>query len=379
MVVAITGASGFVGRVVVPLLVGQGRRVRALMRAGGALRSDGALQAGGALLSGEVARSAGAGRFGGAAPSGTARMAGVEIVTGDLLRRESLAELVRGADVVIHLAAAITVGDTFDAAAYHVNMEGTRLLLEAARAAGVRRFIQVSSVVVFEQAPYDQVLNEDRSLALGSVYDYERSKLTAHTMALSFNAPDFEVVVLAPTAVVGPYDWRPSRIGEMVMNLYRRRIPAIFAGGIDFVDVRDIAAALVASVDRGRPGQVYLLSGGWHSLTELRDVVAAAAVGPVAAAAAAVAAGKGGRVGRSLLPLVLPLWLVRVAVPLVKVFSAVTGRFRYFNYAAINKLVDSNRRVDPSKARAELDFTSRPFAETIGDTVEWFRQEGYLT
>ena len=361
MVVAITGASGFVGRVVVPLLVGQGRRVRALMRAGGALRSDGA------LLSGEVARSAGAGRFGGAAPSGTARMAGVEIVTGDLLRRESLAELVLGADVVIHLAAAITVGDTFDAAAYHVNMEGTRLLLEAARAAGVRRFIQVSSVVVFEQAPYDQVLNEDRSLALGSVYDYERSKLTAHTMALSFNAPDFEVVVLAPTAVVGPYDWRPSRIGEMVMNLYRGRIPAIFAGGIDFVDVRDIAAALVASVDRGTPGQVYLLSGGWHSLAELRDVVAA------------VAAGKGGRAGGPVLPLVLPLWLVRGAVPLVKVFSAVTGRFRYFNYAAINKLVDSNRRVDPSKARAELGFTSRPFAETIGDTVEWFRQEGYLT
>ena len=378
MVVAITGASGFVGRVVVPLLVGQGRRVRALMRAGGALRSGGAWQAGGALLSGEVAGSAGSvgsagvGQSGGAAPSETARMAGVEIVTGDLLRRESLAELVRGADVVIHLAAAITVGDTFDAAAYHVNMEGTRLLLEAARAAGVCRFIQVSSVVVFEQAPYDQLLNEDRSLALGSVYDYERSKLTAHTMALSFNAPDFEVVVLAPTAVVGPYDWRPSRIGEMVMNLYRRRIPAIFAGGIDFVDVRDVAAALVASVDRGTPGQVYLLSGGWHSLAELRDAVAAVA-------AVAVAAGKGGRVGRSVLPLVLPLWLVRGAVPLVKVFSAVTGRFRYFNYAAINKVVDSNRRVDPSKARAELGFTSRPFAETIGDTVAWFRQEGYLT
>ena len=327
MVIAMTGASGFVGRVVAPLLVGRGCRVRALVRSAG--------------------------------PAG---MAGVEMVTGDLLRKESLAELVRGADVVIHLAAAITVGDRFDSEAFRVNSEGTRLLLEAALAAGVRRFIQVSSVIVFEQAPYDRVLNEDRPLALESAYDYERSKLAAHTMALSFNAPGFEVIVLAPTAVIGPYDWRPSRIGEMVMNLYRGRIPAIFDAGIDFVDVRDVAAALVASLDHGRPGQVYLLSGGWRSLAELRDAVAFAAVK-----------------GRRVLPLTLPLWLVRGAVPLVRVFSAVTGALRYFNRAAIDKLVYSNRHVDASRARAELGFASRPFAETIRDTVEWFRQEGYIS
>lgn len=286
------------------------------------------------------------------------------MVTGDLLRGESLAELVRGADMVIHLAAAITVGDMFDAAAFRVNSEGTRLLLEAARAAGVRRFVQVSSVVVFEQTPYDRVLDEDRSLALGSAYDYERSKLAAHTMALSFNTPGFKVVVLAPTAVVGPCDWRPSRIGEMVINLYKGRIPAIFAGGIDFVDVRDVAAALVASLDHGRPGQVYLLSGGWHSLVDLRDAVAAV---------------KWGRVSGPVLPLMLPLWLVRGVVPLVKVFSRLTGRLRYFNRAAIDKLVYSNRHVDASRARAELGFTSRPFAETIKDTVDWFRGEGYIT
>lgn len=339
MVIAMTGASGFVGRVVAPLLVGRGCRVRALVRSAG--------------------------------PAG---MEGVEIVTGDLLRKESLVELVRGADVVIHLAAAITVGDRFDSEAFRVNSEGTRLLLEAARAAGVRRFIQVSSVIVFEQAPYDQLLNEDRPLALESAYDYERSKLAAHTMALSFNAPGFEVIVLAPTAVIGPYDWRPSRIGEMVMNLYRGRIPAIFDAGIDFVDVRDVAAALVASLDRGRPGQVYLLSGGWRSLAELRDAVAFA-----------FAAVRGGRVGaaarmeRRVLPIMLPLWLVRGAVPLVRVFSAVTGALRYFNRAAIDKLVYSNRHVDSARARAELGFASRPFAETIRDTVEWFRQEGYIS
>ena len=346
MVIAMTGASGFVGRVVAPLLVGRGCRVRALVRG-----------------------SSRAGEGGAAAAAG---MEGVEIVTGDLLQGERLAELVRGADVVIHLAAAITVGDRFDSEAFRVNSEGTRLLLEAARAAGVRRFIQVSSVIVFEQAPYDRVLNEDRPLALESAYDYERSKLAAHTMALSFNAPGFEVIVLAPTAVIGPYDWRPSRIGEMVMNLYRGRIPAIFDAGIDFVDVRDVAAALVASLDRGRPGQVYLLSGGWRSLAELRDAVAFAAVKGWRVGGAA-------RKGRRVLPLTLPLWLVRGAVPLVRVFSAVTGALRYFNRAAIDKLVYSNRHVDASRARAELGFASRPFADTIRDTVEWFRQEGYIS
>lgn len=211
-----------------------------------------------------------------------------------------------GADVVIHLAAAITVSDKFDAEAFRVNSEGTRLLLDAARAAGVPRFVQVSSVVVFEQAPYDQPLNEDRALAAESGYDYERSKSAAHRLALAYNAPGFEVVVLAPTAVIGPYDRRPSRIGEMVINLYRGRVPAIFPGGIDFVDVRDVAAAVAAACRLGQPGKVYLLSGGWHSLVDLRNAIAVV---------------KGGRVWGP----EAPLWLVRSAVPLVKIFSAGAG------------------------------------------------------
>lgn len=337
MVIAMTGVSGFVGRVVAPLLVAQGHRVRGLVRAGGVLPAG-----------------ARPGESGAAAA-----VPGVELVVGDLLRAESLAELVRGVDVVIHLAASITVSDTFDEAAYRVNTEGTRLLLDAARAAGVRRFVHVSSVVVFSQAPYDEPLYEGRGYAAESAYDYERSKLAAHLLALSYNGPGFEVIALAPTAVIGPYDSRPSRIGETVVKIYRGRVPAIFSGGIDFVDVRDVASAIVSALTLGSPGRTYLLAGGWHSLASLRDVIASVA-------------------GRRIWLPVLPVWLVRAAVLFVRVITQGTGWFRYFNRAAIDKVLYSNRHVDPARARAELGFTSRPFAETVSDTIEWFRDQGII-
>jgi dihydroflavonol-4-reductase len=212
---------------------------------------------------------------------------------------------------------------------------------------------------VFRQAPYDEVLDEGRAYAGAAPYDYERSKRFSHELALSYNAPGFEVIALAPTAVIGPYDYRPSRIGETVINLYRGRIPAIFSGGIDFVDVRDVAEAIVAALTHGSPGGVYLLSGGWHSLASLRDAVALVA-------------------GRRIKVPVLPVWLVRAAVPFVRVITRLTGRLGYFNRAAIDKVTFSNRRVDSSRARADLGFDARPFDTTVRDTVQWFREQGVL-
>ncbi len=119
MKIAVTGASGFIGQVLVPLLSGQGHSLQLLTRQ--------------------------------SVPAAT--QANIVYILGDLLQVHSLNRLVAGTDVVINAAAMISISDAADKEAFKVNTEGTRLLLAAAKQAGVKRFIHVSSVAAFEQAP----------------------------------------------------------------------------------------------------------------------------------------------------------------------------------------------------------------------------------
>jgi len=325
MKVAITGASGFIGKVLVPLLSAQGHALQLLSRAtAAATASD-----------------------------------NIRFIHGDLLQEASLKRLVAGADVVIHLAAMITMGDEMDKDAFELNTGGTRLLLAAARQAGVRRFIYLSSVTAFEQAPYDEPMDERRGPATALPYSYTASKVMAQAAALDSNNSGFEVIVLAPTAVIGPMDERPSMMGKAIISMYKGNLPALFPGGVDFVDVRDVAAAIVSALTGGESGKVYLLSGEWLTLKALNRQIAAIK-------------GK-----RSMIP-VLPLGLVLGLLPFINWWARITGSAPYYTRQAVDQLIYSNKRIDHSKAAAALHFRPRPIAETVSDEIAWFRQNGFF-
>jgi len=325
MKIAVTGASGFIGQVLNPLLKGQGHTLRLLTRQ----------------------------------PVQASNQENIAFIHGDLLQQNSLNRLVAGADIVIHLAASISVSDNADAEAFQVNTEGTRLLLAAAQQAGVRRFIHLSSVAAFEQMPYDEPMNESRGPATAQPNSYDASKVIAQATALACNSSGFEVIVLAPTAVTGPFDQRPSLLGKAIINMYKGKVPALFPGGVDFVDVRDVAAAIVSTLTDGVPGNVYLLSGEWVSLKTLGMLVASI---------------KGKRKG----PPVLPLGLVFGLLPLVKLWARITGQPPYYSRQAVHQLIRSNKRIDHSMAMAALHFKPRPFEKTIRDEIKWFRDNGFL-
>lgn len=324
MTIAITGASGYLGQVLTPLLAAGGHSLRLLVRS--PLPAD--------------------------IPS-------TQLISGDLLCRESLEALVQGAEAVIHMGAVISIQDKPDAHALAVNVDGTRYLLEASLNAGVRRFIQVSSVAAFNQAPIDQPMREDRRTAASEQHTYDYSKSISQQMALSYNQRGMEVIALAPSALFGPFDTKPSLIGKAIISMCKGRVPALLPGGVDFVDVRDVAAAIVASLERGEPGSVYLLSGKWVSLEDFAKEVGIAR-------------------GKKLSLPVLPLWLICGSLPFVKALGSLTGAPPYYTRQAIRNLVCSNRKIDSSRARAELQFEPRPFQETLKDTIAWFRQTGML-
>lgn len=325
MRIAITGASGYIGTVLTPLLLSRGHTLRLLTRKQPPTHSPD----------------------------------GIEFVYGHLLDPESLQELVAEVDVVIHLAAMISVDDKPNENLFLVNTGGTRSLASAAMQAGVKRFIHLSSVTAFNQAPYNERMDESRGVATDIQHSYDHSKAVSQAIALEYNGNGMEVIVLAPTAVMGPYDQQPSLIGKAVVNMYKGKIPALFPGGVDFVDVRDVAGAIVNAISMGTPGKAYLLSGQWVSLVTLSKET-----GRI----------KGKRIS---LP-VVPLWLVFSMLPLVRMLAALRGGPPFYTRQSVYNLIYSNKKIDHSKAQAELQFHPRAFTETLQDTIDWFKQTGAI-
>jgi dihydroflavonol-4-reductase len=283
----------------------------------------------------------------------------VDYITGDLLNKESLQELVTGADAVIHLAAMISVDDRQDEYLFRVNTTGTRLLAEAAMQSSVQRFIHISSVTAFRQAPYDQRMDESRGLLRTARYSYDYSKAVSQSIVLEYDEYGLEVLVLAPTAVIGPYDGKPSLLGKAIVKMYTGKIPALLPGGVDFVDVRDVAGAIIGALTGGTPGKVYLLSGEWVSLSAFSRQVGLI---------------RGKKIS---LPIV-PVWLVYVMLPVVKLWARIIGAPPFYTRMSVDNLIHSNKKIDHSLATAELQFRPRPFAATLRDTIEWFKQKGSL-
>lgn len=283
----------------------------------------------------------------------------ITYVYGDLLNKESLDLLVKDTEAVIHLAAIISAKDGNDENVFNTNINGTKNLLEAARNAGVKRFVHLSSVTAFNQKPFDETMDETRELTKTILKNYDLSKRISQEIALKYSDKIFEVIVLAPTAIFGPYDYKPSLIGNTIINFYNKKIPAIFNGGVDFVDIRDLANAIINTLTKGVAGKVYLISGEWISLKQL-----AAEIGQIK--------------GKNISLPVLPVPLIFLSLPFIKIWTALTGKLDYFTKQAIYNLIFSNKKISCAAAEKELNYHKRPFKESLYDTIVWFKKNNFI-
>jgi dihydroflavonol-4-reductase len=242
-VVLVTGGTGFLGAHVVRALVERGERVRVLTRGGGSM-SDTV----------EIAE---------------LRDLGVELAQGDVVAdlgtpgAVSLARALDGVDRVVHLAGFVSRAPEDGQRMMRVHVDGTRRLYEAAARAGVKRIVVASTsgtiavskeaVALDESAPYP--------IELVGGWPYYLSKIYQEKLALELAARHaIATVVVNPSLLLGPGDTRGSSTGD-VKKFLRREIPIVPSGGVNFVDARDAADATVAALERGRPGERYLLGG----------------------------------------------------------------------------------------------------------------------
>jgi dihydroflavonol-4-reductase len=271
---------------------------------------------------------------------------------------ESLRAAFDGADLVHHLAARISIVGDPDGAVRRTNVDGVAHVIQACRDAGVRRLVHYSSIHAFDPDPADRPIDEDRPLVTHAAPAYDRSKAAGQRLALEAAADGMDVVVVHPTAVLGPHDYKPSRMGEVLLDVATGRMPSLIHGGFDWVDVRDVVAGGLTAAKRGKPGRPYLLSGHWHSLGELAAIVQQ-------------------HTGQAPPALTSPMWLARIGAPFVQTWARVFGQRPLYTSEALHALW-AYKQVSSQRAEQELGYRKRSIEETVRDTLEWFAEAGWL-
>ena len=318
----VTGATGHIGNVLVRELLARGERVRAL------------------ILRGED----------------TSALNGLDIerIDGDILDPVSLPYAMRGVDTVFHLAGIISIMPGANEMMHRVNVTGTANVARAAREAGVRRMVYTSSIHAIRRLPHGACIDEEAGFDPDNpAGEYDCSKARASLALLEEVDRGLDAVLVCPTGVVGPHDYRRSELGTLVRSWMRRRPHVYVDGWFDWVDVRDIAEGLILAAKKGRKGQTYILGGNNVHLKEMYATVRKAA-------------------GTRAPAVRLPMRLVLFLAPLTQLWSRITRTKPQFTSYSL-ETVRSNSSISIEKARTELGYAPRPFPETVADTVAWWQ------
>jgi len=325
MRILVTGATGFVGSWVARELALRGHAVRALVRHTSSL----------ANLTGLA----------------------LERAEGDVTDRPSVERALAGCDAVVHTAGVARIRPGDEARLYAVNHGSVAVVLGAALRAGVKRAVLTSSVAAMGGTLEPVVMDEAReSNAEALRIDYFVSKLRGEREALRLAGEGLPVTVVRPAVVLGPGDIYNSS-ATTFLALARRRLPLVVRGGTSFCDVRDVARGHVEALERGRPGEVYILGG--HNL-EILDMIRAVA-----------------RLTGVPPPREVTYRIALAAAALVELAGRVRGRPARLS----RQLVRASRLytfVSSEKARRELGYAVRPFEESLADTLRWFMAVGRL-
>ena len=327
MKVLVTGATGFIGGNLARELWRRGEDVRALVRPG-------------------------SNRL-------TIEDTGIVPVEGDILDRASVERAVQGCEALFHVAAAYTFWSRDPGEVSRTNVEGTVNVLNAARHAGVSRTVYTSTVSTVG-LPKEGLGDEETPLDPKTLHGhYKRSKLQAELVALDMAAKGMPVVVVNPTAPVGPWDVKPTPTGRMVLDFLRRRVPAYLKTGMNLVDVADVVEGHILALEKGKTGERYILGNRNVSLKEIFDMLSR-------------------MTGLAPPRIRAPYWLVLGAGYADRFVEGTL--LRREPVIPVEGVLASRKPAYVSCERAvrELGQPQRPVEDALKQSADWFAAHGYL-
>jgi dihydroflavonol-4-reductase len=319
----VTGATGHIGNVLVKELVKRGESVRVLVLPGEDLLPI----------------------------NGTE----VEVVYGNVCDPASLDAAFADIEFVFHLAGIISITSSNNPIVHHVNVEGTQNMIDAAMRAGVKRFIYTSSIHAFKRIPHGSLVDETTPIDPAfNIADYDRSKAEATLAVLKKVEEGLPAIIACPTGVIGPYDYKNSELGSLMSSWMVNKVNYMIDGSYDFVDVRDVAHGLILAREKGKIGQLYILSGTLVRVSDLWKITQELFS------------------FKSIL-VNIPMNLARFAAFFAERYYKISKTTPKLTRYSIETL-QSNAMISNLKARLYLGYNSRPLQETVRDTIEWWKQ-----
>jgi dihydroflavonol-4-reductase len=329
----VTGATGFLGSHVARVLAEQGAELRLLIRPTSNLKN----------LEGLLSQSTKA-----------------ETAVGDLRDAASLEKAMSGCDTVFHVAADYRLWVRDPDEMYRSNVGGTRAILEAARKQGIRRVVYTSSVATMGFTSDGHPADEDSPVSLADMIGpYKRSKFMAEQIARDAGRNGMAVITVNPTTPVGEQDVKPTPTGRIVVDFLKRKFPAYVETGLNLVDVRECARGHVAALERGRPGERYILGGENLTLKQILDAL--------------------GKITGLPSPKIKLPYFFAFATGVVD--EAITGRILKREPRATVDTVRMGKKkmfASSDKAERELGWKIVPVEDALRRAVEWFRANGYV-
>lgn len=328
----VTGASGFIGANLVHELVARGHRVKALVRAESDLRG---------LLGADC-----------------------EKIYGDISQREFLEKNMRGCDWCFHVAASYHLWLRDYAPMYAANVEGTRTVIEAA-AASCSRIVYTSTVgcIGLPKKINGELIATDEATPVSGAQmsnHYKRSKWQAEVIAREFAAKGLPVIIVNPSAPIGPRDVKPTPTGKVIVDFLNRQMPAYLDTGLNWVHVRDVAVGQILAAEKGRVGERYILGnaeGNWtmkKAFEVLQEIT-----------------------GLPAPKFQVPYFVALAAAHVDETISKISGKPPKAPLAGV-RMAKYKMFFNPAKAIRELGIPQTPPKQALADAVAWFQKNGYV-
>lgn len=282
-----------------------------------------------------------------------------EFIIGDLFNKSALDKVCNNADVLIHIAGKVSINPSERDIIYKVNIDGIKEVIEACKRNGIKKIIHFSSIHAYIASGSSIPMNENSPYIKSDKVAYDYSKSIGEQLMVKAREDGIDVSIVNPTAILGPFDYQPSLVGTMILDIYNGDMPSLVKGGFDWVDIRDIANAIVRIIEKDIKNEKFILSGHWLSIKHIADLICS-------------------EKGEKYKGMVSPIFLAKIGLPFISLYAKLSGSKALYTIESIKAIEEGSLYNEHTNARKLLNYSPRPIKETVHDTVDWFKSNSYL-